>query len=168
MSKYRFEIKWAIIFVAVTLLWMFLEKMAGLHSDRIDKHATFTNLFAIPAIAVYAFALLDKRRNFYNGVMSYKQGFICGLIITAIVTVLSPLTQYITSEIITPQYFNNAITHAVSTGKMEQEAAEKFFNLKSYILQALIGTPIMGIITTAIVALFTRTKGATNRQEVLT
>ena len=162
MGKYKIEIKWAIIFIAVMLLWVFLEKMMCLHSDRIDKHATFTNLIAIPAIAVYTFALLDKKRNYYNGAMNYKQGFICGLIITAIVTILSPLTQYVTSEIITPNYFANAIRYSVDAGKMELAAAEKYFNLKSYIMQALIGTPIMGIITTAIVAIFTRSKGRNN------
>ncbi len=162
MSKYKIEIKWAFIFVAMTLLWMFLEKIAGFHTDLIDKHATFTNFIAIPAIAVYVFALLDKRRNFYNGAMSYKQGFICGLIITGIVTVLSPVTQYITSEIITPNYFANAIRYVVDSRKMEQAEAEKYFNLQSYILQALIGTPVMGIITTAIVAIFTKKTPAVN------
>lgn len=163
MNKYRVEVKWAIIFVLVTLFWMFLEKLAGLHGERIDKHATFTNLFAIPAIAVYVFALLDKRRNFYKGAMTYKQGFLCGLIITVITTVLSPLTQYISSALITSDFFSNAIRHVVDTGKMDQAAAEEYFNLKSYILQGLIGTPIMGIITTAIVAIFTRTKETTDR-----
>lgn len=93
MSEYGVEIKWAIIYILVTLLWMFPEKISGLHTKRIDKHATFTNLFAIPAIAVYVFALLDKRRSFYNGAMTCKQEFICGLVITAIVNVISPLTQ---------------------------------------------------------------------------
>lgn len=38
---------------------------------------------------------------------------------------------------------------------MTQEAAESYFNLKSYIQQVLVGTAVMGIVTTAIVALFT-------------
>ena len=41
---------------------------------------------------------------------------------------------------------------------MTQEAAEKYFNLKSYIIQGMVGAPIMGIITTTIVALFTKKK----------
>jgi len=92
--------------------------------------------------------------------MTYKQGFITGLIITAIVTVLSPLTQYITSTIITPEYFPNMISYSVETGKMTQKAAEEYFNLKNYLLEVIIGTPIMGILTTTIVAIFTRKKSA--------
>jgi len=135
---------------------MLTERLTGLHSTHIDQHPIYTNFIAIPAIAVYVFALLDKRKNFYDGTMTYMQGFISGLMITAFVTLISPITQYITSTIITPEYFPNVIKYAVSQGKMTQEAAESYYNMKSYIIQALIGTPVMGLITTAIVAIFTR------------
>lgn len=156
LKNYRIEIKWAFIFIGMMLLWMVLERLSGLHSTHIDKHPIFTNFIAIPAIAIYVFALRDKRKNFYGGNMTYMQGFISGLIITLIVSLLSPLTQVITSLLITPEFFENAINYAVSNGKMDQSAAEKYFNLNSYILQGLIGAPIMGIVTTAIVAIFTK------------
>ncbi len=38
MKKISTEIKWALIFVAMSLLWMLLEKLSGLHSTHIDKH----------------------------------------------------------------------------------------------------------------------------------
>ena len=137
---------------------MLLEKFAGFHSVRIDKHEIVTNFFAIPAIVIYVFALLDKRKAFYSGIMTYKQGFMTGLIITIIVTILTPLWQLINSTIISPEYFPNIIEYSVSQGKMTREEAEKYFNLGNYILQGLYGSPIMGIVTTAIVAIFTRKK----------
>lgn len=158
MKTIKIEIKWAIIFVMMILVWMSLERLFGLHDTHIDKHPTFTNFFAIPAIAVYVLALLDKRNNFYKGRMNYLQGLVTGLIITGIVTVLSPLAQILTSLVITPDYFQNAINYAVSEQKMTQEEAEAYFNLPNYIIQGLIGTPIMGIITTVVVAIFTRKK----------
>jgi len=158
MKNLKIEIKWAIIFATMTLLWMLIEKATGLHDTHIDKHMVYTNFIAIPAIAVYVFALLDKRKNHYHEKMTYMQGFVCGLIITLIVTILSPLTQYITSTFITPDYFQNAIAYGVSTGKTTQEAAEGYFNLENYIIQGLIGAPVMGLLTTAIVAIFTRKK----------
>ena len=158
MKNLKIEIKWAIIFATMTLLWMLIEKATGLHDTHIDKHMVYTNFIAIPAIAVYVFALLDKRKNHYHEKMTYMQGFVCGLIITLIVTILSPLTQYITSTFITPDYFQNAIAYGVSTEKITQEAAEGYFNLENYIIQGLIGAPVMGLLTTAIVAIFTRKK----------
>ncbi|MGB5509394.1 DUF4199 domain-containing protein [Robiginitalea sp.] len=159
MEKIKIELKWALIFIGMSLLWMVLEKMLGLHSTHIDKHMYLTNLYAIPAILVYVLALKDKKKNYYNGDMSYKQGFISGLIITIIVTVFAPLTQWIISTVITPEYFPNVIAHSVETGYHNSlEEAEAYFNLKSYILQATVGTFIMGVITSAIVGLFVRTK----------
>jgi len=72
MKKNKIEIKWAITFVVMILIWMFLEKMAGLQDEHIDKHSIYTNFIAIPAIAIYVFALLDKRKNFFKGAMTYN------------------------------------------------------------------------------------------------
>lgn len=159
MEKIKIELKWALIFVVMTLLWMVLEKMVGLHSTHIDKHMYLTNLFAIPAILIYVLALKDKKKNYYKGQMTFKQGFISGLIITAIVTLLAPLTQWIISTVITPEYFPNVIAHSVETGYHSSlEEAEAYFNLRNYMVQATIGTFVMGLITSAIVAFFVRTK----------
>jgi hypothetical protein len=154
--KYKIEIKWAIIFIMMMLSWMVMEKLAGFHDDKIHLHYIVTNFISIPAIAIYVFALLDKRKNFYDGLMSYKQGFLSGLVITIIVSIFSPLTQYITSVYITPDYFKNAIAFVVEQNEMTQQEAEDFFNLKNYLIQSTIGAPIMGLITTLIVAFFTK------------
>ncbi len=158
MKNIRIEIKWSFIFVLMSLLWMLLEHLVGLHDAHIELHAGLTNLFAIPAILVYVFALVDKREIFYGGMISYKQAFISGLVISLIVAVLSPLSQYITSTIITPHYFENAIEFAVSSGSMDRASAEAHFNLNQYIIMSLISAQLMGIITTAIVALFVKKK----------
>ncbi|MDX1592394.1 MAG: DUF4199 domain-containing protein [Balneolaceae bacterium] len=163
MNKYKTEIKWAFIFAGAILVWMFLERLAGLHSTHIDKHMIYTNFFAVVAIAIYVLALLDKRKNDYNGVMTYKEGFVSGLIITLIVTLLSPVTQYLISTFITPDYFTNIIDYSVNEGMMTREDAEEHFNLRSYIHQSMIGALVMGIITSAIVAFFT--KGGTPKSD---
>lgn len=81
-----------------------------------------------------------------------------GLIITVIVTIFSPIIQILISTVISPDYFANMIEYSVQEGKMSQQEAEEFFNLQSYLVQVLIGTPFMGLITAAIVAIFTRKK----------
>lgn len=156
MKKYQIEIKWAIIFTVAALVWMVFERMMGWHDELIAKHATYTNFFSIVAIAVFVFALLDKRNNFYEGKMTYKQGFISGLIISVIIALLTPLSQWITSTIITPDYFTNAINYAVESGNATQEQAEATFNLGYYIMNGSIFGLIAGVITTAIVAIFVR------------
>ncbi len=156
IKKISIEIKWALIFVGVSLFWMLIEKWTGLHSTNIDKHSTYTNLMSIPAVFVYVLALLEKKKNFYEGIITYKQSFISGLIITLIVTIISPFTQIITSLVITPEFFPNIIEYSVKTGALTKEAAEQYFSLSNYIIMGLIGAPIMGVLTTAIVSIFVK------------
>jgi hypothetical protein len=156
MKKFSIEIKWAIIFSVVSMLWMCFEKLIGLHDEYIEKHATYTNFFAVPAIAVYAFALLDKRDNYYTGFMTWKQGFICGLIITLIVCILTPVSNFITFKFITPDYFTSAIDFVTSTGLKSRPDAEAQFNFNSYLVQGALGAAVLGTITAAIVSFFVK------------
>jgi len=157
-NKYFIEIKWGIIFALMTLAWVTLERLAGFHDVRIEQHMVVTNLISIPAVAIFVFALLDKKRNYYNGQMTYLQGFVSGLIVSLVVTLLSPLTQSIVSYVITPDFFDNFIQYSVESGKKTLEEAQAYFNNKSYVIQGLIGAPVMGIITSAVVAIFTKTR----------
>ncbi|NQV42704.1 MAG: DUF4199 domain-containing protein [Candidatus Marinimicrobia bacterium] len=158
MNKFKTEIKWALIFMGVTLAWMLLERLTGLHSTHIDKHAIYTNFFAPIAIAVYVFALRDKRATDLGGKMTYREGLMSGLVISLIVGVLTPLGQLISAYVISPHYFENAISHGVANGLATIEEAEAYFNLKNYIIQSTVFAPVMGVITSAIVAIFLKTK----------
>jgi hypothetical protein len=158
MKKYQIESKWALVFTGMTLIWMIGEKLLGYHSEKIDQHEIVTNFIAIPAIAVYVFALLDKKKNFYSGQMTYLQGFISGIIISVIVAAISPLTQYLTSVVISPEYFPNIIKYAVDNGKVTQAEAISYFNLTSFVIYGVIGALGMGAFTSAVVALFVKTK----------
>ena len=115
MKNFKTEIKWAIIFALIGLLWMFFEKAMGWHGENIADHPKYTMLFMIPAILVYVLALRDKKKSL-GGQMTWKQGFISGLVIGGIVALLTPLTTYITHAFITPDYFENAIAYGVETG----------------------------------------------------
>ena len=155
MKKYQVELKWGIAFVLVALLWMYLEKALGWHDEHIDKHPMYTMIFMIPAIAIYVLALLEKRKSL-GGTMSWKQGFIAGMIIAVIVAVFSPASQYVVHNLISPDYFQNAIDYSVSSGNSTQEKAEATFNFGSYVIQSVIGALVAGAITSAIVALILR------------
>lgn len=159
MKNIKIEIKWAIIFIIMSLLWMVLEKLCGLHGKYIDYHLYLTNLFAIPAIWVMVLALKDKKKKFYHGNMSYKQGLISGIIISVIIALISPLTQWIISYVITPEYFPNVIKRSVEIGYFKTTAeAEANFNYQNYAIQSSVFALIMGVVTTAIAMIFIRTK----------
>ena len=156
MKKFSIEIKWGIIFTIFTLLWMAMERVLGWHDVHIDKHSIYTNLFAVPAIILTALTLLDKRKNYFNGKMSWKQGFLTGVGLTIVIALLSPISMWITNTLITPHYFENVISHSVQQGKLSQLDAEKYFSMSNYIKQSAIGAIVMGLVTSSIVAIFTK------------
>ncbi len=159
MKNIRTELKWAVIFSVVVLVWMVLEKISGLHGKYIDYHLYLTNLFAIPAIVVMVMALKNKKKHFYSGSMNYTQGLISGIFLSLFIALLSPFTQWITSYVITPEYFPNVIKRSVELGYYTTLAeAEANFNYQNYAIQGFIGALMMGIVTTAIAMIFIRTK----------
>lgn len=156
--KRKIEFKWALLFVLMMLLWMVMERALGLHDEKIELHAIVTNFVAIPAILIYYLAIREKKRVDYNNQITYGQAFMSGLVITLIVTLISPLTQYATTVWISPNYFDNVIAYTVENNLMTESEAKQYFNLNSYLVQTVAFTPVMGIITTLIVSLFLYTK----------
>jgi len=155
--RFKSEIKWGLIFTAAALLWMVFEKAMGWHGPKIELHHIFTNFFAVLAIGIYILAFLDKRKN-NQGPMQWKHGFFFGIGIAVVVTILNPLSQWIISRLISPEFFPNAIKHAVENTHLSQEEAETYFSLKNYIIQGTYGGLIMGAVTAAIIALFIQKK----------
>ncbi|HRN79210.1 MAG TPA: DUF4199 domain-containing protein [Ferruginibacter sp.] len=159
MKAVQIEFKWAIYFSMMVLVWMWLEKLSGLHGRYIDYHLYLTNLFAIPAIWLMVLALKDKKQTFYGGQMTYIQGLISGIILSSFIAMLSPLTQWVTTYVITPEFFSNVIKRSVELGYFPNtEAAENNFNYNNYAVKGLFGSFVMGVITTTVAMIFIRTK----------
>lgn len=158
MKNFKPELKWAMVFAAVMLLWMITEHLFGLHDTRIHLQETVSYFFMIPAIAVFVFALRDIKKKKYQGNMNLMDGFLSGLVMTFFITFLSMIIQVILVKIISPHYFENAINYTLATHKMELADAQDYFNLKTYVIQVLLSTPIMGAVTSLIISFFLRTK----------
>jgi hypothetical protein len=163
IQKLNLEIKWALIFACTTLIWMFLELLLGFHDVHIEKNSIITNFFIIPAIVIFVFAFREKRLKAYNGIITYKQALIFGVIISLMIALLSPLVQYITSIFITPHYFENAKAFAIASKEMTVEKANDYFNLQNYLMASTIGSLVMGVATSAILAIFSSRKGTVQK-----
>lgn len=159
MNATKIEVKWALIFTAVGLLWMVLEKAVGLHDKYIDQHMYWTNLFALPAILMMFLALREKKWKFYGGDMSFWVGMLSGAQLSVFIALLSPLSQYITSFWITPEFFTKAIKRSVEIGYFPDKlTAQAHFNYGNYAMQGMLGALIMGLVTSLVIMLFLRKK----------
>ena len=158
MKKFGIEIKWAINFSIITLLWMILEHSLGWHDENIGKHAIYTNFFIIIAIFIYFIAIKDKKDNFYARNMTFRKGFVSGVMLSIFIAILSPIVQYISFKFIAPNFFENIINYTVTHKIQTQIQAEDYFNLKSYTIQGFFGSLSMGVVTSAIIAYFLKSK----------
>jgi hypothetical protein len=88
--------------------------------------------------------------------MNYWQGVLSGLWLTFFIVLLVPLGQYLTHNFITPEYFNNVAELAVSSGQLTETEANSYFSLPHYIQLSVIMAALMGLVTSLVVAIFTR------------
>lgn len=158
MKKNAIEIKWGIGYSLLFLVWMIAENAIGLHDMYIEKQTIYGNLFAIIAISTYAIAIKNKKDAYYNGTITYKQGFLSGLVLSVVISVLSPIVQFITYSYITPHFFDNSIAYYIAHNIQTPEQAAAYFNLKSFTIQSSFGNLSLGVITATVVAYFIKNK----------
>lgn len=164
MNKYRIELKWALIFAIMTLLWAVIEKAAGFHDERIADRPVFGVFILVPATVIYYFALNEKKNKYYGGGITYRQGILSGILLSLFIGVISILTSIINLKIISPDFLSNTIHHAISSGSLTAEQASRQFNTPAFITTGAIAAVVTGAVISAVVSLFiTR-----NRQKGLT
>lgn len=157
MNKFKIEFKWAIYYTFLGIMWFQLEKYLGFHDTNIAHHPIFTNLVFILIFGIYILFLLDKKKNFFNGIMTWQQGLLSGVILAIFAMILTPFALYFSLKYVNPDFFTNMINYSVSKG-MKLENAKAMFDLTAYMIFATFGTLSFGIIFAALAALLVKTK----------
>ena len=137
---------------------MIIEHTVGLHDQYIARQPLYTNLFAVVAIALYTFSIREKKQIYFNGDMNWQQGFLSGVVLSIVICVLSPIVQYVSYAWISPDFFDNIIKYSVQKKVFTEAKAESYFTLSSYIKQGIYNSLSMGVIISATVAQFLKTK----------
>lgn len=158
MRKINIEIKWAVIFTIALLCWILFEKTMGWDNENISEHWWLTLLFGPFAILLYLLALREKRRIVFGESMTFLQGFISGVIISLFVALLSPLTEYIAYNILTPEYFNTIGESSVTNELMTKSRMNNLLNINNYRWQSVFGLFWFGVVNSIIAAFFVRRK----------
>lgn len=157
MNKFRIEFRWAIYYTFLSILWFQLEKSLGFHDQNIDNQPYITNLFYVIIFIIYIFALIDKKKNYFKGVMTWQQGLISGVVLSVLAMILSPFAIYFKLKYINPNFFEQMIKASISRG-IKLENAEALFNMKSYITLGVVDCLSFGIIFAALASAITKSK----------
>lgn len=158
MKKFSIEFKWALITILIFLAWMTLEKELGFHDVKIKWEPLFNILYIFPLFLLYFLALLDKKRNYYNGNMNWKQGIIAAIVISFIIVLFSPISQFILHEFISPNFLHNSINYTVASKKLSLEEAKEYTTLSSSIWKNISDSLSFGVVIGAIVAYILKPK----------
>lgn len=153
------ELKWAIVYVVMTMAWALLGKGLGFHDTNIAAGAIFNTLIIIPSVIIYVLAMREKKLKHYGGQISYKQAFMSGLVLTLFVTILGPVYPAFTNAI-SPDFFDNSIRFMVTSDQMSEADAVKQFTLTSFIIQGFFGSIVFGLVYAAIISIFLRSKNS--------
>lgn len=158
MKNFSVEIKWALRFTLLTLAWAIGENAIGLHDEHIKHYGICSLLFVFPAFLFFFQAIKEKKKYDYNNSMTYRQGFVSGIILSFIISLLNPLVQLVIYKSITPHFFETIIAYKIKNGYLTLENAKVYFNLKTYMIESTFIGLSKGIITGAIVSIFIRNK----------
>jgi len=157
MNKFKIEFKWAIYYTFLGIMWFQLEKYLGFHDKNIASHPVFTNFIYIFIFGIYVLFLLDKKKNFFNGIMSWQQGLLSGVILAVFAMILTPFALYFSLKYVNPDFFTNMINYSVSKG-MKLENAQAMFGTTAYMIFASFGTFSFGILFAALASALVKTK----------
>lgn len=160
MKNYTIEVKWAIRFTLLTLAWAIGEKLVGLHDVYIADYGLYTNLIALPALFFYVVALQEKKKYFFQGTMTWSQGFVSGVVLSFLIALLAPIAQFVIYSSVTPHFFETIIAYKTNatlvSHPISKEAATSYFNMKSFMLQSAFSDLSTGVIVGALLSLVLR------------
>lgn len=167
MNKIGIELKWAGIITAFTCFWAALEQALGYHKDFSNILIT-AFIYYIILTFMWAIAFIDKKKSLgKNTVWEFKSAFKFGLILTGLLTILSPISQYIIYENISPDYFNNIIEYRLAKGRETRESLEDIYNMEVAIRTGVTETLSYSIVFSALYAWVFKTKSNPNTTNVV-
>ncbi len=154
------EIKWGVVWPTSMFLFLCFEFYAGLQEPPNLEWGVIVDTAGglVLPLLVFFLGLRQKRDQDLEGVMSWKEGFVSGLIMTAVALPLSLLLVWAFLTFVNPSWFDTMITYSVATGYFSQEAAEAYFNMKSYLTQTAMNVALFGVVLSAIFAFLYKTK----------
>jgi len=158
MNKIGIELKWAAFITAFSCMWAALESALGYHQDFSNIIVT-AFIYYIILTFLWAIAFIDKKKSLgKNAVWEFKSAFKFGLFLTGLTTLLSPISQYIIFETISPDYFNNIIEYQLSKGRQTRESLELIHNMNFTIRQGVMNALSLGVIYSAMYSWVFKTK----------
>lgn len=159
MRNFSIEFKWASLATLAALVWMFIVKSLGFHElEKIRYEVGLQLVFNLGLVIFYWLGIRQKKKDFYNGVISWQRAFLSGLIICIMITFFFPLIQYITFNQVTPNFMEILQEAMVTQTKMSLEDAQNYATFDIFLRNGVTNNLSFGVVIIAIISYFIQTK----------
>lgn len=168
MRNFSIEFKWAAIATLAALIWMFIVKSLGFHDlEKIRFEVGFELIFNFILILFYWLGIRQKKKDFYDGQITWQRAFFSGLVICIMITFFYPLIQYITFNQVSPNFMETLNEALRTQTNMSAEEALKNSSFDLFLRNGVTNNLSFGVVTIAIVSYFIQTKGATTNTKTI-
>lgn len=157
LDRFKIEFRWASIFTAINLVWVYAEKYLGFHDELSYVHPVLSFLLIIPIGVCVFFSLKQKKETYYSGTITWQKAFISGAFLSLLIAALSIGTVYVMTQYISPDFFDNAIKISIEKGA-DANFVKQSFNLDAYIKDTMMFYLASGVMISAILALVIKSK----------
>ncbi len=158
------EHKWGIAIGVLNFLWLLGEYFAGLHGKNVEQYARVTNFALLIPLVCTPIALVQIKKNTFNGVISFSEAFKPGIVIATIAAFLSAFGVFVYFQI-NPGFTDFMVDYSKQNALKSGEPIEKvadlakmLYSMNSYIIQSFISAIGFGIVLAAVIALVIRNK----------
>lgn len=152
MNKIGIELKWAALITTFSCVWAAFENALGYHKDFSNIIVT-AFFYYILLTLLWAIAFIDKKKSLgKDTIWEFKSAFKFGLLLTGLLTILSPIAQYIIYQTISPDYFENIIHYQLAKGKQTRESLELIHNMNFTIRQGVMNSLSLGVVFSSLYA----------------
>jgi len=159
MKKFALEIKWGFLLTLALVASAILEKELGLYEKPdFSYYLLSTVCFAPVGLLFYILFYREKQAQYFNGKMTWKQGFFSGIMMTAVVALLVPIQKNIIHQVIAPELFENTIVQMTASGKRTREEAAEMMNLTSAVYNGIQLVLSAGIVASAALSIIFKSK----------
>ncbi len=145
---------WGGIYALLMMIWPLLESILGFHDRWIEYHVLFTSVKYLPALFIFYRSLISARLRQTERSFPYSKAFIAGLRTTVCASVFTPIAMAVSLQFLTPDFLTTMETFMVQEQWMTAEAAANYFQFSTYMIQWSVATPAVGLMLTAIAAVF--------------
>jgi len=160
------EIKWGLVIGFANMAWLYLSYFLGMHTSGLGLVQAMTGISLGITFAGFLFGLRAVSRS--EGGITFLDGIRSGSIIAAVMAAVAVVTQLGYFTVIHPGWTDYMVEETrrhyegrnFSPEELDEAVAQAkvAFGLKSYLLQSVLGALITGMIFTAIIMLFIRTR----------